>query len=174
MRPIFMLLLCAALAGCAGLSGYRDQSVMIASNVGFDPTRFAGRWYTVARYPNPFEARCAGSIAEYTPRPDGSIVVRNTCLGPDGAEIDQISGQAELVGPGRLSVRLEGVPFAAPLWVLWVDADYRTAVLGQPSGRTGWILNRDPDIPADRLRAAREILDFNGYDLQRLQTVSVP
>jgi len=40
-----------------------------------------------------------------------------------------------------------------------------------PSGRAGWILNRDPQIPSDRLAAAREILDFNGYDLSRLLMV---
>ena len=56
------------------------------------------------------------------------------------------------------------MPFAAPLWVLWTDADYRTAVLGQPDGRAGWILNRDPEIPPDRLAAALTVLDFNGYD----------
>jgi apolipoprotein D and lipocalin family protein len=77
------------------------------------------------------------------------------------------------VGPGRLSVRLSGVPVAAPYWVLWVDEGYRTAVVGQPNGRAGWILNRDPVIPEDRWIAAREVLDFNGYDLSRLhQSVS--
>jgi len=32
-------------------------------------------------------------------------------------------------------------------------------------------LNRDPQIPTDRLNTAREILDFNGYDLDRLMEV---
>ncbi len=77
-----------------------------------------------------------------------------------------------MVGPGRLEVRLGSVPFiAADYWVLWVDESYRTAVVGTPNGRAGWILNRDPEIPADRLAAAREILDFNGYDLSRLEMV---
>jgi apolipoprotein D and lipocalin family protein len=33
------------------------------------------------------------------------------------------------------------------------------------------VLNRDPVIPADRWAAALEILDFNGYDVSRLETV---
>lgn len=37
-----------------------------------------------------------------------------------------------------------------------------------PPGTAGWILNRDPAIPPDRLAAAREMLDFNGYDLTGL------
>ncbi|WP_296432028.1 lipocalin family protein, partial [Yoonia sp.] len=50
--------------------------------------------------------------------------------------------------------------------------DYRTAVVGAPNGRSGWILNRTPDIRADRLDAARDILEFNGYDLSRLEEMT--
>ena len=46
----------------------------------------------------------------------------------------------------------------------------RTLVIGTPSGEMGFILNRDGRLPADRLAAAREILEWNGYDLERLQT----
>jgi apolipoprotein D and lipocalin family protein len=52
---------------------------------------------------------------------------------------------------------------AAPYWVLWVDEGYRTAVVGQPNGRAGWVLNREPGDPAGPLDRAREVLDFNGY-----------
>jgi apolipoprotein D and lipocalin family protein len=83
----------------------------------------------------------------------------------------QTPGRARPSGPGRLDLRLEGAAFDGGYWVLWVDEGYRTAVVGQPSGQAGWILNRDPAIPADRLRAAREILEWNGYDLRRLETV---
>ncbi|MEM7518126.1 MAG: lipocalin family protein, partial [Planctomycetota bacterium] len=76
---------------------------------------------------------------------------------------------AEIVGPGRLTVRLDGVPFGADYWVLWVDESYRTAVIGVPSGRAGWILNREPTISPDRLTAALEVLTFNGYDVAALE-----
>jgi apolipoprotein D and lipocalin family protein len=51
--------------------------------------------------------------------------------------------------------------------VLWADADYRTLVIGTPDGSFGFILNRG-GFPADRLKAAREILAWNGYDLTQL------
>jgi apolipoprotein D and lipocalin family protein len=89
--------------------------------------------------------------------------------------VRQIAGEAVVVGPGRLEVKFDSVPFvSAPYWVLWVDEGYRTAVVGVPSGRAGWILNRDPQIPADRLEAARQILDFNGYDLTQLRMTPQP
>jgi apolipoprotein D and lipocalin family protein len=170
MKSFVVLGLCALLAGCGGIaSGYRDQSVTIASSAGFDPSRYLGRWYEVARYPNPFQSNCAGSVVDYTDGGGGEILVRNACLGASGTVIDEISGTARVVGPGRLSVRLDGVPVAAPYWVLWVDEGYRTAVVGQPNGRAGWVLNREPAIPQDRWIAAREVLDFNGYDLSRLE-----
>ncbi len=152
---------------------YRDPSVPIASKALFDPARYLGLWYEVARFPVPFEAGCVGVTAEYGLREDGQISVRNTCRNLDGSVRSVIDGAAAIVGPGRLVVRFPAVPFVAgDYWVLWVDEGYRTAVVGAPNGRSGWILNRDPQIPADRLRAAREILDFNGYDLSRLEMVA--
>ena len=150
------------------VQSYRDADAPFASIALFDPARFAGRWYEIASYPVPFQAGCSATQAVYTPRADGALDVVNTCR--RGGRIARIEGQAVPVGPGRLEVTFDTVPFlTAPYWVLWVDEGYRTAVVGVPSGRAGWILNRDPDIPADRLKAAREVLEFNGYDLTRLR-----
>lgn len=177
MTRSLCLLYVLALAACGAVVGpsYRDDSVTIASSANFDATRYVGRWYEVARYSNPFQSDCPGAVAEYsvsdTP---GVLTVRNTCLDANGQPTGSITGTATDQGLGRLSVRLQGVPGAAPYWVLWVDEGYRTAVVGAPNGRVGWILNRDPEIPADRLAAAREVLDFNGYDLTQLQRSVTP
>ncbi len=168
-RLIAALGLSIVLAGCAGgPSGYRDTSVTIASAAAFDPVRYAGRWYEIARFPVPFQTGCTDTVAAYALRDDGRLGVTNTCR-IDG-QPRRIEGDARLVGPGRLAVRFDTVPFlSAPYWVLWVSEDYRSAVVGVPSGRAGWILHRDPAMPADRLAAAREVLDFNGYDVSRLE-----
>lgn len=149
------------LAGCVAFPSYRDQSVPITSMAVFDPTRYAGLWYEIARFPVPFQEGCSRTQAEYAVAGEGTLSVRNSCM-KNGA-LDVIDGAARVVGPGRLKVELGALPFAADYWVLWVDGDYRTAVVGVPSGRAGWILNRDPDISPDRLTAAREVLEFNGY-----------
>jgi len=150
----------------AGLPGYRDRTVPIASAALFDPVRFAGTWHEVARFPVPFQSGCSGVTMQFGPG-EGGLTVASTCITGQGQT--SLTGTAALVGPGRLMVQFPDTPFVAEnYWVLWVDESYRTAVIGTPDGRAGWILNRDPAIPQDRLAAAREILDFNGYDLGQL------
>lgn len=71
-------------------------------------------------------------------------------------------------GQGRFALtRPDGS--ARDLWVLWVDEGFRTAVIGNPAGDFGWILDRAPKGGADRIKAAQEILDFNGYDISQLR-----
>lgn len=163
--------LALVLAGC-GITGesYRDTEVTISSQADFDAERYAGLWYEIARFPVSFQDGCVAVTARYDVQPTGEITVTNTCReGELDGPLRSIEGSAEVTGPGQLSVSFTRVPFiSAPYWVLWVDEDYRTAVVGVPSGRAGWILNRDPQIPRDRLRAALEILDFNGYDVTKI------
>ena len=170
MRRLGAVLLLAALAGCGASSGYRDTDVQISSAAAFDPARYTGLWYEIARFPVPFQAGCTAATARYDLRSDGSLRVINTCRegAPDGPE-RSVRGSARVVGPGRLEVEFDSVPFVrAPYWVLWTDDSYETAVVGLPSGRAGWILSRTPNIRPDRWAAALEVLDFNGYDTSRL------
>ena len=160
--PLFLALV---LSACG--SSYRDTGVNMSSMAVFAPEKYAGLWYEIASYPTPFQAGCRQTTADYQVTGPGRLSVQNRCL-KDGAAV-MIEGSARVIGPGRLSVSLSGVPVAAPYWVLWVDDGYRTAVVGVPSGRAAWILNRTPDIPPDRLAAARRVLAFNGYDLEALQ-----
>ncbi|MEL6645504.1 MAG: lipocalin family protein [Pseudomonadota bacterium] len=166
MHRIAWLFFACVLAGCTG-GVYRDTSVPISSIAAFEPARYAGLWYEVARYEVPFQRGCSDVTAEYQVVSADTLSVKNTCL--RGGEVTSVTGSARVTGPGRLAVRFQGVPFvSAPYWVLWVDADYRTAVVGVPSGRAGWILNREPEIPPDRFNAALQILEFNGYDTSQI------
>lgn len=165
MKRFTIIVLSLFLTACVGQS-YRDSSVQMTSMAIFDAQRYAGLWYEVARFPAPFQKGCTNTEAEYDVIAPNALSVRNTCM-KDG-RLSVIEGKATVVGPGRLKVKLGAIPFAGDYWVLWVDQDYQTAVVGAPSGNVGWILNRTPKITPDRLNAARQVLDFNGYRLSEL------
>ncbi|MDJ0820888.1 MAG: lipocalin family protein [Paracoccaceae bacterium] len=65
-------------------------------------------------------------------------------------------------GEGRLKLSDE------TLWVHWLDIGNRTAAVGDPAGSRVWIMDRT-GAPRERLKAAREILDWYGYDLSRME-----
>ena len=171
-RLILRTALALLLAGCAGpgpQQGHRDPSAMIASAALFDPARFAGPWHVAADFPGQ-AAPCGITREEWRLTGPGRFAVSGAACGPRGRM--GFAGTAAVIGPGRIDLSggntrpdLGG----EPLWVLWIDADYRVAVLGTPSGRFGMILSREPDARGDLFAAAREVLDFNGYALERLR-----
>ncbi len=165
MTRTLIIALALMLTACGG--AYRDRGVPMTSMALFDASKYAGLWYEIAHFPVSFQDGCVNTQADYQVTGTDSLSVRNSCF-RDGA-LRVIEGTAKVDGPGRLKVRLGGSPIASDYWVLWVDEDYDTAVVGTPSGGAGWILNRTPDISDDRLAAARAILGFNGYDLSQLE-----
>lgn len=140
-----------ALAACAPASGPREGAAQMTSVVAFDTARFAGDWTEVAAI-----GRTPGAGWRVAAGADGALAVSTS---RDGA------GQGRLIAPGRFTLS----SFDAPLWVLWADADMRSVVLGTPDRRFAILLDRAAAMPPDRLAAAREILAWNGYDLQALR-----
>ena len=101
---------------------------------------------------------CTSGALEIVPDGQSLRLTGTLCL---AGKVESVSGSAPLIGPGRLRVKGED------WWVIWVDVGYRTLAIGTPSGRFGFILDRGA-IPGDRLNAAREIFDFNGYRTEAL------
>ncbi len=143
-----------------------------------DLTRYAGRWYEVARLPNFFQKKCARqTTADYELLPDGKVRVINRCLRADGTSM-QAEGRARLADPkgpaSRLKVRfapaiLSFLPMVwGDYWILDLTDDYTVALVGDPGRKYLWILARTPR-PADSLyqRMVATAL-AQGYDVTRL------
>jgi apolipoprotein D and lipocalin family protein len=150
--PAFALLLAACAAQPPTSSAFRAADAPIWSAAAFQPSRAAGTWRQVAAFQTD-EASCGAGAIEITPAAGGLRLDGSLCL---AGIARNVSGLAVPSGPGRLSVAGED------WWILWVDTDYRTMAIGTPSGRFGFVLDRGA-IPGDRLTAAREVFDFNGY-----------
>ena len=177
MRLPTFLYAAAAAIGLAqpSLAGYRDTSVPIGVVVNLDIDRYLGLWYEIARFPNRFERGCVGVTAEYGRRADGKIDVVNSCRKGDlDGPLEVAKGVAEVVGPGKLKVTfVPWLPFAkGDYWVLYVDPGYSVAVVGEPKGRTGWILARESALSATEFDKAVSVLQTMGYDTSQLQRVA--
>jgi apolipoprotein D and lipocalin family protein len=152
-----------ALAACVGPAtgpvGFRDPEAPIWSAAAFAPSRVAGDWQEVARFAAD-EDGCRSGGLRFEPVASGLRITGSLCL---QGKATRIETEAGIAGPGRLSPRGQ-----EDWWVLWVDEGYRTLAIGTPSGRFGFVLDRGPGA-ADRIAAAREVLDFNGYDTRYLR-----
>ena len=159
------VLVCLALAACApklppaAAMRYRAAGAQIWSIAQFDAGRLVGSWRQTAAFA-PRAAGCAPGGAEIDGAAGALTLTARLCL--SGQNV-QLTGPMQTTAPGRF--RVGGQEW----WVIWVDTDYRTLAIGTPSGDFGFILNRGGALPCDRLTAAREIFDFNGYDTRMLQ-----
>jgi len=145
------------LTACAGV----DSGGELPTATGVDLSRYAGKWYEIARLPMWAQRHCRQSTAEYTLLLTGEIGVRNACITADDKE-SSIKGVAAIVdGTHHAKLNVVFDQWAAKLvafltssdegnyWILRVDPEYRHAVVGTPDREYLWILARTPDLPED-------------------------
>ena len=120
MKRLFLLAVLAfcSAAPCGAASPPDDDDSPLPNDPvpSLDLGRYAGQWHEIARLPMFFERKCVANItATYTPRPDGTIGVRNACDAGNGKRMVS-EGMARTVAGhrgGRLEVRF------APAWLSW-------------------------------------------------------
>lgn len=160
--PVLLFLMaCAPSSTPINVGHYRPADAPIYSSAVLQSDRLVGTWVQVAGFA-PSAYGCGAGEVRIARSVKGLSVGYRLCL--SGGEV-RGGGEMGSAGPGRFTVPGQ----TGQWWVLWADADYRTLVIGTPSGQFGFILNRASKLPQDRLQAAREILDWNGYDLRRMQ-----
>lgn len=163
-----------ASAAPAAAERYRDTSQPIGVVTNLDIDRYLGRWYEIARFPVWFERNCQAVTADYALNPDGTIAVVNTCRkgSPDGPK-DVAEAVGRVISPGKLEVNfVPWLPFTwGDYWVLHIDRAYSYAVVGNPGGKSGWILARSPDLSQADYEKAISVLESMGYDTSRMERV---
>ena len=147
-----------------------------STEVHVDLQRYLGTWYEIARKPMRHEDASARDItATYSLDESGAVCVVNACLNAEG-EVEVSTGLATPIDASnaRLEVSflpqgLRWIPFTrGDYWILRVDADYQTALVGDPERKYLWLLAREPGIDeavkASYLETARQ----QGFDLSDL------
>ena len=138
--------------------------------------RYLGTWYEIARLPFEHEDPGARNVtAHYSLNEDGSIRVVNRNINEDG-KVEEAVGEAKPVDAtnSRLKVSflpegLRWVPFTkGDYWILRLDPDYTTSLVGTPDRKYLWLLSRTP-VMVEAKRT--EWLDFarqRGFDTSKI------
>ena len=170
MKPILLALslIVALLSGCAS-APHAGETLSTSAQVDLD--RYMGRWYVIANIPYFAEKGNVGSYVEYSRRDDGGIndlyFYREKTFIP---EIQSKAGIAKVVpdsGNARWRVSFFW-PVVSDYVILYVDPDYRYAVIGHPSRDYAWIFARDLYIGDETYQQLLEVLTRQGYDASRL------
>jgi apolipoprotein D and lipocalin family protein len=160
-----------ALAGVFGLVRAGSSEVPLESVPNVDLSRYTGRWYEIARYPNRFERKCDSNVtATYSLRPDGKISVANTCTTREG-KLTQSHGWAKVVDQKRGS-KLKVTffwPFFGDYWIIDLSPNYEYAVVGEPSRKYLWILSRTAEMDDKLYAEIAGRLAAKGYDATKLE-----
>ena len=170
---LMLVLLSGLLGGCAGMDS-RGELPTVAS---VDLARYAGTWYEIARLPMWFQRHCVDSKAVYAVRPDGRVGVHNECVTDDGglATADGVATVVDTKTNARLMVvfdnwfaRLFGSSREGNYWILDLDPEYRTVLVGTPDRRYLWMLARAPQIDEATYRKLVHLTRGFGYPVEQL------
>jgi apolipoprotein D and lipocalin family protein len=171
LRGAGAALLGLALAACAGPAPRPAQPAPLAVAPQVDPQKLGGHWYLIAHVPYAEERDQADSSIELRPRDDGGFdeVYHYFDAGLMQSVARQRGRYEAVAGNGaRWTSRSRALDTRLDLGVLYVDADYRYAVVGESRRQLGWIYSREPGIDGGTYARLVAQLDQQGYDVARL------
>jgi len=163
---VITVIIGTVLALAAGVD--RKSGLEVVGSV--DLSRYAGRWYEIARLPNRFEKKCVDSVtATYTLRSDGKVGVVNRCRKANG-EYTTASGKAKIVDK-KTNAKLKVTffwPFYGDYWILDLGSNYEYAVVGAPNRDYLWILSRTPQLDEQLYQGLLTKMAARGFDTERM------
>ena len=161
--------------GAATLAYAQTKPLQTVDKVQLD--RYLGVWYEIARKPMYFENKCSRDItATYTLNENGNVSVTDRCLSKDG-QLQQSIGEAFVQNaPFNTKLKVSFLPEAirwlsvarGDYWILKIDDDYQTVLVGEPRRKYMWVLSRsaqpDQAVVNEYLEYAKSV----GYNLTDL------
>ncbi|HXU49280.1 MAG TPA: lipocalin family protein [Candidatus Binatia bacterium] len=135
-----------------------------------DLSRYTGKWYEIARYPNRFQRDCASdTTATYSLRKDGKISVINSCLTKERK--NKTARGTARVADKQTNAKLRVTffwPFSGDYWIIALDPGYKYAVVGEPKRKYLWILSRTPVLDDNTYLKILDEIRNAGYDPSKL------
>ncbi|MFB2578161.1 MULTISPECIES: lipocalin family protein [unclassified Acinetobacter] len=142
-----------------------------------DIAKYQGDWYEIARLPMYFQRNCASdSKANYRLNADNTVTVRNQCITKKG-KLQVAEGLATSQNPpqnSKLKVTflpkgLRWLPFGkGDYWILKLDENYQTVLIGGESREYLWVLSRTPNLDEQTYQDYVNTAKQQGYDVSKL------
>jgi apolipoprotein D and lipocalin family protein len=155
--------LCAAVFGGVALAAAPQPTKPV------DITRYAGRWFEMARLHNHIEEACISATADYIDTGD-HVEAIETCHHAPPSPDKVYRASVKVMDPGQnAKLRLTFFPFVyKDYWVLDHANDYSWAILGEPTGKYLWIFTRTPEPPPAERTTVLARAKALGYDISKL------
>jgi apolipoprotein D and lipocalin family protein len=134
-------------------------------------SRYMGKWYEIASFPNRFQKGCRCTTAEYELSDEEYVSVVNTCRKDSvTGERSQAKGKAFVVeGSNNAKLKVQFFwPFRGDYYIIDIAPDYSYAVVGNPGRKYLWILNRTPFMEDSLYNSIVERAKGKGFDISKL------
>ncbi len=160
----------------AGTTYAQEKSSAVEAVRQVDLQRYVGLWYEIAHLPMYFQRKCASdTTAHYSLKANGKVRVLNQCR-KSNAEIIGSEGEATAVNAANSKLKvsflpngLKWLPFSkGDYWVLKLDENYQTVLVGGPTHKYLWILSRSPKLDKQMLDEYLQAARAQGYDVSKL------
>ena len=158
--------------GMATMAYAQTKPLQTVEKVELD--KYLGVWYEVARKPLYFQNKCDRDVtATYTLNENGNVVIDNRCYTKEG-NLTQSIGEAFIANApfnSKLTVSflpeaIRWLPFGrGDYWVLKLDENYQTVLVGEPRRKYMWVLSRTPQPDQAVVNEYLEYAKSLGYDL---------
>ncbi len=173
---IVTIIVSVCLCGCAGPGAF-DPAKAPPTVARVELARYEGTWFEIARMPMWFQRNCLRSQATYGRLETGEVSVLNECDTAGGGK-ESIRGRARVVDAktnAKLEVRFDNwfsvfIPSQPQgnYWILYLDEDYRTVIVGTQDRENLWIMARTPVIDESQYAKLVEIARGLGFDTDKL------
>lgn len=141
-----------------------------------DIPRYMGTWYEQVRLPMRFQDDCVSDVqARYRLTDKQTVKITNSCRKADGSlmsaegEVKKVEGSGSRLRITFLPKAVNWIPVGrASYWILRLDDDYQTALVGTPNRKYLWVLSRTPKLDEATLQSYIETAKQQGYDVSKL------
>lgn len=136
----------------------------------FDPDRYLGKWYEIARLDFKWERGLSQVTAIYSKNDDGSIAVNNQGFHDQKNKWKQSIGKAKLIdSPKKAALKVSFFgPFYSGYHIVKIDQDYQYALIFGDNLDYMWILSREKTIPEEIKLAYLAYARQSGYAIENL------